>query len=256
VDKNRLTYETGSVVRAYAGKTELQAPERRVLDELGDRLKVSRMLDIGVGGGRTTRHFAPRVAEYIGIDYSEAMIEACIGQYPPGRGSPQFRVCDVRSMSCFENDSFDFILFSFNGLDSLSAPDRADALREIGRVGSADGRLLFSSHNLGGIDGLFRLRWMFNPVRLAKELVRKTLLRIDNERPAELKSRPTAVVNDGVHAFRLQTFYTQPAAQVRQLEGLGFSDVRVLSCETGESIEAVADGALPSDPWLYYLCRM
>lgn len=35
------------------------------------------MLDIGVGAGQTTPYFAQSVKEYIGIDYSSQMIQAC-----------------------------------------------------------------------------------------------------------------------------------------------------------------------------------
>jgi ubiquinone/menaquinone biosynthesis C-methylase UbiE len=36
-----------------------------------------KMLDIGVGRGRTTMHFAQAAEEYWAIDYSEEMIAAC-----------------------------------------------------------------------------------------------------------------------------------------------------------------------------------
>jgi ubiquinone/menaquinone biosynthesis C-methylase UbiE len=50
-------------------------------------------------------------------------------------------------MPAFENETFDFVMFSFNGLDYLSHSDRLLALGEIRRVLKPAGLLLFSSHN-------------------------------------------------------------------------------------------------------------
>ena len=51
---NQYTFERERVVRAYERERELQKPEEVVLTMLRDRLKDMRMLDIGVGAGRTT----------------------------------------------------------------------------------------------------------------------------------------------------------------------------------------------------------
>lgn len=47
----------------YAASTELQPPEKAILDRLRDQLRQMKMLDIGVGGGRTTMHFAQAAEE-------------------------------------------------------------------------------------------------------------------------------------------------------------------------------------------------
>jgi ubiquinone/menaquinone biosynthesis C-methylase UbiE len=56
---------------------ELQSLEKAILDTLKDQLPQMKMLDIGVGGGRTTLHFAQAAEEYWAIDYSDEMIAAC-----------------------------------------------------------------------------------------------------------------------------------------------------------------------------------
>ena len=99
---NEYTFERERVVRAYEQENELQKPEEVVLTMLKDRLKDMRMLDIGVGAGRTTFHFAPLVKEYIGVDYSHKMIEACKRRFPERADS--FRVCDARSMSVLPHE--------------------------------------------------------------------------------------------------------------------------------------------------------
>src|SRR5437867_4307321 len=88
---NQYTFERERVVRAYERESELQKPEEVVLTMLRDRLKEMRMLDIGVGAGRTTFHLAPLVKEYIGVDYSQKMIEACKRRFPERMGGASAR---------------------------------------------------------------------------------------------------------------------------------------------------------------------
>jgi SAM-dependent methyltransferase len=58
-----------------------------------------------------------------------------------------FRVGDVCDLP-FNNDAFDYILFSFNGIDHIHPERRGiQALREIHRMLKPDGLFLFSSHN-------------------------------------------------------------------------------------------------------------
>ena len=76
-ETNKRTYESTSVVRFYSGEPKLQKPESSIIETLKDQLPNYRMLDIGIGGGRTTHFFAPRVKEYVGIDYSQDMVAEC-----------------------------------------------------------------------------------------------------------------------------------------------------------------------------------
>ena len=41
-----------------------------------------KILDVGVGGGRTTRYLAALASHYVGIDYAPAMISACREKFP------------------------------------------------------------------------------------------------------------------------------------------------------------------------------
>ena len=74
---NKDTFEAHDIVKNYLTQTYLHKPERTILNLFKNRLKNMRMLDVGIGGGRTTHHFARLVKEYVGIDYSEKMIDAC-----------------------------------------------------------------------------------------------------------------------------------------------------------------------------------
>jgi len=58
-DLTHSTYESPDIVALYARPDGLQKPEQTLLGQLGSSLGTMDMLDIGVGGGRTSRHFAP-----------------------------------------------------------------------------------------------------------------------------------------------------------------------------------------------------
>src|SRR5262249_11174372 len=70
-------YSRKGVVAYYSGYMSLDKPEAAILRALAPRLARLRMLDVGVGGGRMTEHFAPAVAQYHGIDLSPEMVETC-----------------------------------------------------------------------------------------------------------------------------------------------------------------------------------
>lgn len=110
------------------------------------------MLDVGVGLGRTTPYFAPVVASYVGIDYSLPMVESCIARLGDRFSNVSLDVGDVRDLGRFAAGSFDFVLFSYNGLDSIGHDDRLIALAELRRVTDAAGYIFFSSHNLLWLD--------------------------------------------------------------------------------------------------------
>src|SRR5690606_12109488 len=102
-----------------------------------------RILDIGVGGGRTTPYLLDVSRDYIGVDYAPKMIKKCRAQYP----SVTFEVCDARDLSHFGPASFDLIFFSFNGIDYVDHADRIKILCEVRRVLTDQGAFVFSAHN-------------------------------------------------------------------------------------------------------------
>src|SRR3989344_8353521 len=153
---NRKTYESSDVSSKYSASTYLHEPEKAILHMLGAKLKKMKMLDIGVGGGRTSYHFLNSAKEYVGIDYSSKMIEACKKRFKNSNNA-SFILCDAGDMSIFNDNCFDFILVSSNALDYVSNSHRIKAFKEIKRVGKKNGYLLFSSHNLMSIDRLLKI---------------------------------------------------------------------------------------------------
>lgn len=133
-DITHSTYESPDIVALYARPDELQKPEQALLAQIGPALGTMDMLDIGVGGGRTTRHFAPLARTYLGVDYSAAMIARCKLEFPSFR----FAVADARRLDFAADESYDLVLFSYNGIDHLDQRERTTALTEMRRLGMVD----------------------------------------------------------------------------------------------------------------------
>jgi SAM-dependent methyltransferase len=238
---NHRTYETTYAVRQYAELSELQAPEQTILGIVGPSLAEAHMLDLGVGGGRTTVHFGPRSGEYTGADYSQGMIDVCRKRFA---GTPyQFQVADARDLP-FPDGVFEFVLFSFNGIDYVPHAERMRILAEIHRVTRPGGRFAFSTHNLDNAPSLLT----FKPSRHPRAMLRQIQLRIANRPLREIASRDWAILQDGALHGGLQTYYVKRSEQLRQLEEAGFTDTQVFQLDGA----AAREGA--TDPWLYYLC--
>jgi ubiquinone/menaquinone biosynthesis C-methylase UbiE len=246
---NLDVYGENDVVASYSGASDLQPGEAVILREFRDSLGSMRFLDMGVGGGRTTPHFAPRVKEYIGADYSQKMIRACEERYPDFR----FAVCDARNMPEFPNASFEFVLFSYNGIDYVPHVDRLEILKEVRRVLKPDGWFFFSSHNLRFLPRLFRFPLFLSPSKMLRKLKKYKLLREHNPDFRSLVRLPYALLYDGLHEFRIKTYYVDPAEQTEQMRALGFRDIRILS-EGGDEVR-LSSSRLKKDTWCFYLCR-
>ena len=124
------------------------------------------------------------------------------GKSPDRPKNVSFKVCDVRSMETIENDYFDFILFSFNGIDYISHWDRLMAFEEIKRVGKNGGFFCFSTHNLQGIDQVFTLQASFNPIKILWRISKYLILRfwvLNRNVIEKLKKENYAIINDGDH---------------------------------------------------------
>lgn len=254
---NRNVWRDAQVVDCYARTHMLQAAEMTILRELEHDMAHWSMLDIGVGAGRTTAHFAHRVHDYVGIDYAEAMLETCRRRFH-GQPGLRFELADVRSMPQFGDDRFDFVLFSFNGIDYVSHEDRQKALGEIRRVGRRGGRFCFSTHNLRAARDLMTLRsqWNRHPVWLARNVVNWAhwqMVHSHRVRDRIANAEDHAVLNDGAHECRLETYYVYPEQELSRLAD-AFDDIRVFSGKTGAELNS-SDLLSCRDDWLYYLCR-
>ncbi|MBP0021698.1 MAG: class I SAM-dependent methyltransferase [Cyanobacteria bacterium SBLK] len=258
IDRNQKIYKMSHIVGYYSQIGLLQPAEQAISNRLKDCLSNLKMLDIGIGGGRTTQHFSSLVKEYTGIDYSEEMIAACQKKFAYSSQFITLEVGDARKMR-FSDNSFDFILFSFNGIDYVSHGDRLQILQEIRRVGKPGCYVFFSSHNLKAMEKMFAIKTQFslNPFKTYVNLVMLALLRlfnfgIDRDR---IKNSSHIILRDESHNFCLQTYYIRPKEQIKQLEA-NFKDIEIYSWQNGRKILSEGDRALDVDMWLYYFCTL
>jgi ubiquinone/menaquinone biosynthesis C-methylase UbiE len=282
--KRESTYEyfgRDDVVAEYASFDFVLWPEQRILDELRPRLATSTILDVGVGAGRTTLQLAPLVEGYVGIDTSEKMIKVCEERFGSDvDGGPRFSVADVRDLEGFEDETFDFVLFSFNGIDTVGDDaDRASALGEIHRVTRSGGMFCFSSHNLTFARAGFSptrsvlrllatrpavaLRHPHEVSRVARAA--RAWGRLNRDRSSVARGRGLVVEERPRHEFtkefyatddviRVEKYYIHPDEQRRELASAGFGAIRLFGPDGEEATETPVR-RLSNVWWLYYLCE-
>ena len=246
-------YRSKDVVDFYTSDAPLHVPEQVVLDRLSPWLKGRTMLDIGVGGGRTTPFFAPLTARYVGVDYSVPMVEACRSRFGRSLPSAVFTWADARNLEEFRDGEFDFVLFSWNGIDHLGPEERVRALTEMRRVCSAGGIVCFSSHNLGAAPRLFELRpdertSLFRYLRgWTEQLVVRTL----NPGYKSIPTAPYVVLRESYHEFRSTICYVRPSEALAQLHRIPFSEVELLGTDGRHIPASTADES--RDTAIYYI---
>lgn len=249
-DLNRICYQNNKVVDIYLNANYLDKPEVMLLYKFEEKLRFMRMLDIGVGCGRTTYYFGHRVNHYTGIDYSEKMIKLSQKRFP----DLEFFQCDVRNLERFEDNSFDLVLFSFNGIDSISHEDRLRAFQEIRRVcRKPGGFFFFSSHNLNFVPYWFSFKYSLDPFVTCSNLYKYLLLKLKNRNINCEKGY--AIINDGAHNFKLKQYYISPDEQIKQLKNAGFTNIHVFRFDSGTEISETDEIKNDPDPWVHYLCE-
>ncbi len=254
--KDKQVWNSEKVVRNYASVTDLQKPEQTILNALREQLPHWRMLDLGIGGGRTTVHFEPLAYEYHGTDYAERMVEACRQRFTNVGARTRFFVLDATDMRDVPDHCYDFVFFSFNGIDCIAPEQRDKVFREVQRVGKPGGYFAFSSHNLLYVPHMYRLKWYRRWRDFIYQFYRIGMLLYYNGLPSAYADKKFAVLRDGVEHFSLSIYYIQPEYQVWQLQRLGFGDVRVFSYKTGQEVDHSRLNTLHRDAWIYYLCRL
>lgn len=147
VAKDLEFYSTEVVVQGTAKAKGWQNPGEEVaLRIVAPLVRSKRILDLGVGGGRTVGLLALLTEQYVGVDYSPGMVAACQARYP----DKDFRVVDARDMSMFEDGSFEFVFFAGSGIDTVDEQDRKKVYKEIQRILTNDGIFVFSTLNKDG----------------------------------------------------------------------------------------------------------
>lgn len=206
------------------------------------------LLDLGVGGGRTTPVLSRIAGRYVGVDYVASMVEACRRRFPQF----DFRTADARHMPVFEDGAFDAVVFSFNGVDTMgSDADRARCFAEIARILRPKGRFVFSSHNAKALavlpqwpasatggEVLYRiLRSLVASARLSWRVLTQGVF-----------FRGSGYILEPTHGG-LTNYASTPEGMSAELEAAGFSVLGIF----GSGFPAVQSKYL--NGWYYYACE-
>lgn len=257
LDPNHRFYERRFLGAHYARRSRLHPDEAAVLARYGGDIRGARILDLGVGGGRTTPFLYELGSDYVGVDYSREMIERCRRRYP----AVNFEVLDARDLSSFSAARFDFVLFSNNGIDAVDHQGRLDVLKEVRRVLSDAGLFVFSSHNRN-----FPIPKPWEMSHLAVNPLRSPL-----GFGKRVASYPVGIFNylrhagrheardeycisiDSAYLYSLIHYRIAVAAQKRQLERAGFEGVEAAGAD-GRRLSP-GESETVGDPWIQYICR-
>jgi ubiquinone/menaquinone biosynthesis C-methylase UbiE len=188
-------------------------------------------------------------ADYVGLDYSARMIETCKQRYP----GFAFVQGDATELSLFGDASFEFVVFSYNGIDTMSHASRLKVLREVFRVLCPQGSFAFSSHSIDyrNIALWFDRRLsLLAPASLRKHA--KNLIGYLQVRRHQIRTSDHAILSDPRAGYRQMTYFISRSSQVAQLEAAGFEEVAILSWD-GRLVDA---DTLDRDSMaFYYICR-
>lgn len=263
---NLETWSKPEVASYYSSLEYLTPCEKLLFDEyLTPGMAI---LDLGVGGGRTTPYLSSLASRYLGADYSAEMIEACHKKFP----GLEFATVDAADLSLFAASTFDAVVMAFNAIDNL-IPDesRYRAWREVHRVLKPDGVLIFSSHNirsifvrpswnpkrleslarqLGGDSVLYRpLLWILTGLRIAVAALQslaKSLARVAKRVPTRGFWRGEGYLVETSHGWT-KIHFAIPERVEHELREFGFFGRRVLGDDYPR-----ASRRLVTD-WYYYV---
>ena len=208
----------------------LNAQELAALASVRPEIRNARVLDLGIGAGRTVAPLRALCAQYTGVDYVQEMVDHCRAQFPDVR----FERADARDMKVFPDASFDLVFFSCNGICMVDHAGRIAIFREVSRVLSAGGTFVFSTCNRNSLEheAVFRFpdfQATKNPARLMVRAVRfaaQTALRLRNRlrfHKHGVRTEEYSIINDVFHHYSTMLYYIDIPRQLRQLEDLGFT---------------------------------
>ena len=223
MEYNKIIYEKKEVVSIFENfiKRGLLKMEKEFINDYPNIIKCSNFLDIGIGCGRTTSVFSKIVKNYVGTDYSNNMIKNAKILFP----DLNLKVCDAKNMSIFDDNHFDIIMFSFNGIDNNNHEDRLLILNEINRILKPNGLFFLNSHNLYSND--------------------------PNLKNINITNNLSYIICNDLEYDNLLTYYIKPSEFIKQLKNTGFTTKHVYGY-SGEKIDDW-DNIPRNNYWPYFL---
>src|SRR5262252_1845101 len=82
---NMAAYARTGTVDWYRDFEFILKPEAVILETIGPEIKNKKLLDIGIGGGRTTKFLLEISSDYTGIDYIPKCAELTQQKFPAAR---------------------------------------------------------------------------------------------------------------------------------------------------------------------------
>ncbi|MBF0446773.1 MAG: class I SAM-dependent methyltransferase [Magnetococcales bacterium] len=243
-----------AAVKSHLELSPLHAPEVMIFLDYIEQIRDKRVLDAGCGTGRTSHFLKYLTTSYLGFDYSAKMVETAKARYP----NLDLRVLNAKNLDSLDDQSFDFILFSYNGIDYVNQEDRLTILSELHKKLSPNGLLAFSSHNLSHLKSKKirppRFGLSLNPCRAINKIKNwwiksRNYRRIVNQ---QVWADEYAIVVDGGIDFSLLTYYSSAETQIRQLQNAGFEVLRLYDTN-GHVLEGTLENS--HSPWIHYVAR-
>lgn len=212
-----MSYHPGEIVEYYSSEDlyerhvedaerGLEEKEREVIDRYF--AEGGTILDIGCGTGRTTKALDGLGYDVVGVDITKPYVDYATSTFP----TISFGVGDATALP-FADESFEHVIFSFNGIDVLSPPRiRLRALREIHRVLEPGGIFAFSTHNP------LHMLTFFPPTPRSIEATLKFW--VINWRENRLGSNYK--LDNQIQGGPIPIYFIRPGEQRRQLRECGF----------------------------------
>jgi ubiquinone/menaquinone biosynthesis C-methylase UbiE len=255
---NRRAWSDRSTVRSFRDREGWSDPgERAAFECVRADAANQPILDLGVGAGRTVPLLLGISNDYVGLDYTPELVQACRQKHPDVR----IIQGDARDLSQFADASLQLVVFSFNGIDAVNAHDRHSILREVRRVLRVGGAFLFSSHNRNGPghgEGLsYGVHKTRNPAKLAHRLMVALLHATRTVRNYERYSKLSydgdgySIRNASAHDHGIVIHYISLQDQLSQLEQVGFRpDPLIFANSDGRPL---LPGDSTNDAWWFHL---
>jgi SAM-dependent methyltransferase len=255
-------YNDPQVIGHYVHPGGLYPAEAALLSRMKNELQDQSILDIGMGGGRTTAYLQSISQAYTGIDLSEGMIRSARQRFP----GANLLVCDARDLSRFQDGHFAAVFFLGAGIDEVNVRDRLQILNEINRVLRRNGVFISAIHNL---DAGCRNSGMAPGLRLSDNLrglitdnllrARSVISHCTRRMWQKINDKGYIVCMDYDECFSdsrkcgilLPTYYIRKDAQIQQLMENGFDQVEAID----QKGEVLTNGRIVKDQFLYYSAR-